>query len=36
VPFDIGGEALMYPGDPAGSAGQVINCRCAMGWVVKE
>jgi hypothetical protein len=22
------GEALMYPGDPAGSAGNVINCRC--------
>lgn len=23
-------EPLMYPGDPAGSAGNVINCRCAM------
>jgi uncharacterized protein with gpF-like domain len=34
-PFDIGGEAMMYPGDPAGSAAQVINCRCAIGWVVK-
>tara|TARA_R110002126_G_scaffold3509_4_gene20119 strand:+ start:2280 stop:3044 length:765 start_codon:yes stop_codon:yes gene_type:complete len=37
VPFDIGGEALMYPGDPsADDAGQVINCRCALGWVVKD
>jgi len=27
-PFDVGGEALMYPGDPAGSAGNVINCHC--------
>lgn len=35
-PFDIGGEALMYPGDPAGSAEQVINCRCALGWVVRD
>jgi len=23
-------EPLMYPGDPAGTAGNVINCRCAM------
>jgi len=36
VAFDIGGEALMYPGDPAGTGGQVINCRCAMGWVVRD
>ena len=36
VPFDIGGESLMYPGDPAGSGGQVINCRCALGWVVRD
>ncbi len=27
-PFDVGGERLMYPGDPSGSAGNVINCRC--------
>lgn len=27
-PFAVGGEALMYPGDPAGSAGNVINCHC--------
>ncbi len=29
VPFEVGGEYLMYPGDPAGSAGNIINCRCA-------
>lgn len=27
-PFIVGGEALMFPGDPNGSAGNVINCRC--------
>lgn len=27
-PFDIGGESLQYPGDAAGSAENVINCRC--------
>jgi F like protein len=27
-PFDIGTSMLQYPGDPAGAAGEVINCRC--------
>lgn len=27
-PFIVGGEELMYPGDPAGSAWNTINCRC--------
>jgi hypothetical protein len=27
-PFMVGGEALMFPGDPTGSASNVINCRC--------
>jgi len=27
-PFDVGGEMLMYPADPAGSAANIINCRC--------
>ena len=27
-PFVVGGERLMYPGDPAGSAANVINCHC--------
>jgi hypothetical protein len=29
-PFTVGGEQLMYPNDPRGSAGNVINCRCVM------
>jgi len=29
-PFIVGGEALMYPGDEAGSAGNIINCRCSV------
>lgn len=27
-PFMVSGEALMFPGDPGGSASNVINCRC--------
>jgi hypothetical protein len=27
-PFDVGGEQLLYPGDPSGSDEQTINCRC--------
>jgi len=27
-PFKVGGEELMYPRDPAGSADNTINCRC--------
>ena len=26
--FDVDGEFLSFPGDPSGSAGNVINCRC--------
>jgi len=26
--FIVGGEALRFPGDPNGSAGNIINCRC--------
>ncbi|MGJ9384263.1 phage minor head protein [Salipaludibacillus sp. CF4.18] len=29
-PFKVDGEKLMYPGDPAGSAENVIKCRCTM------
>ena len=29
-PFEVDGEALDYPGDPAGSEGNVINCRCTI------
>jgi Phage Mu protein F like protein len=27
-PFLVGGESLMFPGDPRGSPENVINCRC--------
>ena len=27
-PFIVGGDRLNYPGDPAGSPGETINCRC--------
>jgi hypothetical protein len=28
-PFTVMGERLMYPGDPAGSAANIVNCRCS-------
>lgn len=31
--FVVGGEELEFPGDPAGSAGNVINCRCVLNFV---
>jgi len=29
-PFTVGGARLLFPGDPRGPAGEVINCRCTM------
>jgi len=29
-PFIVGGARLLFPGDPTGPAGEVINCRCSM------
>lgn len=29
-PFEVGGEELMFPGDPDGSPWNICNCRCAM------
>jgi hypothetical protein len=29
-PFDVGGEPLLYPGDPDGSPEETINCRCTV------
>lgn len=34
-PFEVDGEKLMYPGDPSGSAGNVINCRCQSGYILE-
>jgi SPP1 gp7 family putative phage head morphogenesis protein len=28
--FLVGGENLEYPGDPSGSAGNIVNCRCTI------
>ncbi len=32
--FERTGEPLKHPGDPAGSPGNIINCRCGVGYVV--
>lgn len=29
-PFIVSGERLMFPGDPSGSAANIINCRCSV------
>ena len=29
-PFEVGNSRLMYPGDPTGEAGEIINCNCYM------
>lgn len=33
VPFTVSGQALAYPGDPAGSAANVVQCRCTVGFL---
>lgn len=34
--FNVGGERMKYPGDPNGSAGNVINCRCTIALRAKR
>lgn len=37
IPKRNGGtEALMYPGDPKGSPGNTVNCRCTLGYIVDD
>lgn len=31
--FSVGGEALAYPGDPAGSADNTVQCRCTVAFL---
>ncbi|MGA9651888.1 phage minor head protein [Pedobacter sp.] len=31
--FRVGGKLMQKPGDPAGGASQVINCRCAIAYI---
>lgn len=33
VPGKLGADLLLFPGDPRGEAGNVINCRCAVALV---
>ncbi len=35
-PFDVGGEQLIYPGDPNGDPGEIVNCRCTVLPVIEE
>jgi uncharacterized protein with gpF-like domain len=35
-PFNVVGEDLQYPGDPAGSPGNVINCRCTQIYITED
>ncbi len=35
-PFRVGNSLLMFPGDPAGSPQETINCRCTMATIVPE
>ena len=32
----VGGEEIMYPGDPNGMSGNIINCRCKVVYTIKE
>lgn len=34
--FEVGGEEMMYPGDPSGSPENVINCRCVVAYVPQD
>jgi uncharacterized protein with gpF-like domain len=34
--FQVGDASMMYPGDPAGPAEEVINCRCTLGYIVDD
>lgn len=33
MPFEVGGESLAYPGDPAGRGRNTVQCRCAVAFL---
>jgi len=35
-PFEVGGSALMHPGDPSGPVWEIVNCRCTVAPVIEE
>lgn len=35
-PFVVGGAPMTYPGDPVAPPGEVINCRCTIGYLTPE
>lgn len=36
APFFVGGENIMFPGDPKAKAGNTINCRCKVVFLLAE
>ena len=34
--FDVSGQKLSFPGDPKGSAGNIVNCRCVLTYETKR
>lgn len=33
APFDVGGDVLLYPGDPNGRAANTVQCRCTVAFL---
>lgn len=35
-PFEVGGDALAYPGDPSGRSANTVQCRCTVAFLTPE